>query len=219
MPSTSHSRVAALVTVVLVAVLGSQAIAPAAGSDTQRTTAFSATTHEQPRATMIHRVSPVDRSGQVQRNYRVTLTRRGSCWTYSFVHPELYRCVRGNYIHDPCWRGARRSQPTVICLGLPWSHQLTRLRLTERLPHTSSGRAGVWGLTLPRGVDCLFAQGASGFVHGHHISYFCRRRWVLLDEPDRGRIWHIRTARRSHGHYELRPKRPLTDAWFAKQVS
>ena len=218
MPSTLPFRLAAVLAVVLLAVPLTQAVAPAAGRDTERSTAVRPAP-EQRRATVVHRVSPVDRSGHLRQDYRVTLTRRGSCWTSSFVNSELYRCFRGNYIQDPCWRERGRSQPTVICLGLPWTHHVTRLRLTDRLPNTSTGRAPIWGLTLPRDVNCVFIQGASEVVNGHRVSYYCRKRWALLDEPDRGRVWHIRTARGRQGDWEQRRVRPLTDAWKATSLS
>jgi len=192
------------------------AIAPAASSAPSGAAVGAATPMEPRRATVVHRVSPLNRSSVLKDRYRVTLVRRGSCWTSSFVHPELYRCFRGNFIQDPCWRERGRSQPTVVCLLRPWSHEVTRLRLTRRLPDTASGRGRVWGMTMPGGVNCLFVQGASGFVHGHHISYFCRKRWVLLDAPNRGRVWHIRTARRVHGEYGLRGRRPLSHAWIPR---
>jgi hypothetical protein len=132
------------------------------------------------------------------------------------MNPELYRCFQRNFIQDPCWREDGRSLRTVICLARPWARDVMRLRLTKRLPDTSTGRAAVWGLTLPRGRNCLIAQGTALMIEGHHISYFCRKRWALVDEPNHGRVWHIRTARRTHGDWELRRKRPLTDAWKAK---
>jgi hypothetical protein len=62
----------------------------------------------------------------------------------------------------------------------------------------------------------VYAQGASGVVHGHRISYFCRKRWVLLGDPDRGRVWDIRTARRVSGDYEMRGRQPLRVAWVPR---
>ena len=218
MPSRSRS-LAAVVTMALLATLLSQALAPPASSHNHRSTTSGAT-DEQRRATVVHRVSPVDRSGHLRPHYRVTSTRRGSCWTSSFVNSELFRCLQRNFIRDPCWREEGRTLRTVICLQRPWARDVMRLRLTKRLPDTATGRAPVWGLTLPRGINCLFIQGASGSVQGHRVSYFCRKRWVLLGEPNRGRVWHIRTARRAgQGDWEPRGKRPLTDAWKAQMLS
>ena len=178
--------------------------------------AEAATAAEVPRpATDVHWVSPVDRSGELKDGYTVEATRRGDCWTTSFVNDELYRCMQRNFIQDPCWLEAGRSPRTVVCPGLPWSHAVLRLRLTDRLPQTSSGRRPAWGLRLADGRRCLFAQGATGTVHGHHISYICRGRWVLLGNPRRGHVWHIRTAKRERGEYEPKGFRPLTDAWLA----
>ena len=166
-------------------------------------------------STRVHRVSPLNASGHLSSHYTVARVRRGYCWTSSSIRPDLYRCFRGNLIVDPCWPAANRA--SVLCIVRPWSHRVLRLRLTRGLPQTFPGASRGWGLTLPSGNNCLFSSGAHDQFHGHTILYYCRRNWVLLDEPDQSQSsWTIRTARREGDHYVARGIRPLTDAWRAK---
>lgn len=166
-------------------------------------------------ATQVHHVSPVNASGRLKPAYRVSSSGRGYCWTTSFLSPELYRCFRGNFIMDPCW--ARTGNAAVVCLQSPWSHHVTRLRLTKRLPQTSAGPSGLWGLTLRSGLQCEVPGGTHDLWHGHDVNYLCQRHWVLLDSPDRSQpVWSILTARYRHGHYHGRGVRPLSDAWRPK---
>ena len=163
-------------------------------------------------ATQVHHVSPVTKLRELKPDYRVTAVGRGYCWTSSFLHPELYRCFLGNYIQDPCWSEAGRQ--TVICLTRPWSHRVTRLRLTRRLPSSNPGKGAIWGLTMLSGNNCQFASGAGVLFHGERVNYFCRRRWALVGDPNTDRpVWHIQTVRRVHRHFEGRGSRALTDAW------
>jgi hypothetical protein len=60
-------------------------------------------------------------------------------------------------------------------------------------------------------------SGTHDLWHGHVVTYYCPRHWVLLDSPNRSRpTWRIRTARFVYGHYHGRGLRPLTDAWRPK---
>jgi hypothetical protein len=168
-----------------------------------------------PAATRVHHVSPVDATGGLKASYQVTDSGKGYCWTSSYVNTELYRCFRGNFIMDPCWSNAGGT--AVFCLASPWSHSVTRLRLTRRLPKTSPGRSNLWGLTLQSGLRCEEPGGTHDRWHGHDVNYDCQRHWVLLDSPDRSHpAWSILTARYLYRHYHGRGVRPLSDAWRAK---
>jgi hypothetical protein len=171
----------------------------------------------QARATTVERVSPLNADGNLRARYTVTSTRRGHCWTTSLVNGRLYRCLAGNNILDPCWKQPGRD--AVVCLVRPWSTEVTRLRLTKRLPATDRFGPRIWGLRLGGGigVNCLLSMGAAGTVGKHPISYLCRRGWVLLGEhPDRSRpLWTMLTARQVHGHYVARGRKPLPIAWKA----
>jgi hypothetical protein len=164
--------------------------------------------------TRTHHIAPVDSSGQLKPAYRIIRSARGYCWTTSFLNPGLYRCFLGNFILDPCWTKAGRG--AVLCLERPWSHQVTRLRLTKRLPRTSAGHGGLWGLTLASGLNCQVPGGTHDIWRGHDVNYYCPRHEVLLDQPDRSApTWRIRTARYLHRHYHGRGLRDLSDAWRA----
>jgi hypothetical protein len=168
-------------------------------------------------ATTVKLVSPVNARGHLRARYTVRATGRGHCWTASFMNGRLYRCFKADYILDPCWKENGRN--SVVCLGLPWSTSVTRLRLTRRLPAKDSHGPGIWGLRLGGGVgvNCLVSTGAGGTVGKHPISYFCRRGWVLLGNgPNRSRSrWTMLTATSVGNHYELRGRKPLTTAWKA----
>ena len=165
-------------------------------------------------ATQVRRVSPLDATGHLRSRYNVVASGRGYCWTTSFVHGRAYRCFKGTFIYDPCWKETGRR--SVVCLPRPWSSDVTRVRLTRRLPPTTRAGGTVWGLRLGGGigVNCLVSMGASGSVGNRGISYLCRRGWVLLDVPDRrNAVWTIATAKRVGHHYELRGRKPLVTAW------
>jgi hypothetical protein len=74
-------------------------------------------------ATILHRVIPLDPSGNLRPNYHVAVTGTGYCWTSTFFNGLAYRCVKDDFIQDPCWKEANRN--SVVCPGLPWSHQVT----------------------------------------------------------------------------------------------
>lgn len=154
--------------------------------------------------------------GQLRGRFTVAANGRGYCWTYSFMNPRAYRCFKGNSIMDPCWKESDRN--SVACLLQPWSTRVTRLRLTKRLPRTSNGSAGIWGLRLGGGIgaNCLAVTGATIWIDNLPVTYFCPRGWVLLDSPDRHRgLWTIKTAKSVGTHYEPRGRRPLSTAWRA----
>ena len=164
--------------------------------------------------TAVHQVTPLDSHGHVRAPYSVVAVHPGYCWTYSFENGYLYRCFQSNYIHDPCWKESGRY--SVVCLVLPWSHHLVRLNLTRHLPGRGKPSSALWGLRLGDGLGlpCLVSTGAGGWIGHHHISYYCRNGWVLVDTPDRRpAAWTILTAKKVGDHYQLRGRKTLTDAW------
>lgn len=167
--------------------------------------------------TKVRRVSPLDGRGVLRPPFSVGASSRGYCWTTSFENGALFRCFRGNLIEDPCWKEAGRR--SVVCLAVPWTTTVTRLRLTRRLPPAGSALPRLWALRLGGdvGVNCLASQGASGAVGKLGISYFCKRGWVLLGNgPDRSQpLWTMPTARRVAGEYRLRGAKPIPVAWKA----
>ncbi len=165
-------------------------------------------------ATTVHRVSPLDAEGHLRSGYDVAATRKGHCWTTSMVNGHLYRCMQGNFIHDPCWKESGRH--SVVCLTDPWAGDVVRLRLTKPLPETSADGPAVWGLERADGVGghCIISSGAGGTVDGRPISYYCHKGWALVGRIDRSEpTWAIRTARQVGDHYEARGWRALGKAW------
>ena len=165
-------------------------------------------------STSVRRVRPLDAHGHLRARYAVASTRRGFCWTTSFVNGHLYRCFQGNLIRDPCWKEAGRH--SVVCPNSPWSPRVTRLRLTKHLPASAAYGPGLWALRLGGvGVNCVVSMGAGGLVENHPISYVCQRGWVLLGEaPNRSKpLWTMLTAKWVTDHYELRGRKALPTAW------
>lgn len=182
--------------------------ASAASVQTAPTAATQATT------TTVRRVRLLDAHGHLRARYAVASTRRGYCWTTSFVNGHLYRCFQGNTIRDPCWKESGRY--SVVCPSWPWSSQVTRLRLTEHLPGTARYGPRLWGLRAGGGVavSCVVSMAAGGMVENHPISYVCQRGWVLLGAPNRSKpLWTMLSAKRVKNHYELRGRKPLPTAW------
>ncbi|HEY6934280.1 MAG TPA: hypothetical protein VI452_12865 [Marmoricola sp.] len=166
--------------------------------------------------TVVHHVAPVDAHGRLAAGYRVAASGRGRCFSTSLVDDRLYRCFQGNTILDPCWPQPGRA---VACLPQPWSHAVTRLRLTAALPPRQHFGRHLWALQLGAGlgVRCTAAMGATGIVAGQRISYLGARGWALLGEPDRRRpTWTIATARGADGQYSARGRKPLAAAWLAR---
>jgi hypothetical protein len=171
-------------------------------------------------ATVVRHVSPLDATGQLKPSYTVGNERNGHCFTTSFENGRLFRCIGGNFIHDPCWKEA--GVHSVVCLGTPQSHRVVRLDLTRRLPDTDNFGPRLWGLRLANGigVNCQASQGATGTVHGKPLSYFCRHGWALLgNHPNRSQpVWTMDTAKRVHGTYHERGRKNLSVAWRAVKL-
>jgi hypothetical protein len=164
--------------------------------------------------TTVRRVRLLDAHGHLRARYVVVATRRGHCWTTSFVNGHLYRCFQGNLVRDPCWKESGRR--SVVCPVRPWSSRVTRLRLTKGLPDTAAAGPRLWALRLGGvGVSCVVSMGAGGLVGNHPISYLCQRGWVLLGAgPNRTRaLWTMLSARWVKDHYELRGRKSLPTAW------
>jgi hypothetical protein len=130
--------------------------------------------------------------------------RDGTCFTSSAVvgRRDVYRCITGNLLRDPCYRdaaaSARRSAPVVVCAAAPWNPTLVRITLGTPLPGDPTvpvaGRP--WGLELAGGARCVFVSGASELVRGYRLNYVCRDGRVLYGLPRRSSpAWRIREAR------------------------
>ena len=108
------------------------ALAAALATGTAQAAPVSATTS----TTSVRHVTPLTRAGHLRARYTVAATHRGHCWTTSLENGRLYRCLSGNFVLDPCWKESGRH--SVVCLPVPWSRSVTRLRLTRRLAATAT---------------------------------------------------------------------------------
>lgn len=186
------------------------ALAATLATGTAQAAPISATTS----TTSVRHVTPLTRAGHLRARYTVAATHRGHCWTTSLENGRLYRCLSGNFVLDPCWKESGRH--SVVCLPVPWSRSVTRLRLTRRLPATATYRARLWGLRIGDGIGarCTASQGASFKVGGKWVSYFCGRGWVLTGRPDRRtEPWTMSTGRKVAGSCHATGVKHLSVAW------
>jgi hypothetical protein len=120
-------------------------------------------------------------AGKLAPDLNVWASVRGSCWTVSAVESRRYswRCMHGNYIHDPCFSATRTSR-FVVCPDAPWSDRILLLRLIEPLPNwrvykrTVSESAWPWGIVTIGGERCVTtAAAATGEVAGKQVTFVC----------------------------------------------
>lgn len=133
--------------------------------------------------TKVRLVHPFNKEGHLKAYYHVKRTWWGHCWTGSIGSQQrnAWRCLHHNLILDPCFK--HKGTPKLACLRTPWSHAVTRLRLTRRLPRHERND-GVhhlsvpWGYRLLNGTKCVLSQGTSPQVHGVALPYLCSGgRW------------------------------------------
>ena len=151
------------------------------------------------RATVVHTYVAFQ-DGKLASDLRVRATVRGSCWTLSLVDDRAYswRCLHGNYIHDPCFSATRTSR-SVVCPDAPWSDRVLVLALTEQLPawhlysRTVSAAAWPWGIVTTTGKHCITAAGAAtGEIAGKQVTYVCAGGGVLAGFTHRQTtVWTI----------------------------
>lgn len=121
---------------------------------------------------------------------------KGKCWTTSLASPfnsNAWRCMTGNYIHDPCFeiKGGK-----IICNVTPGNEkQGFQLSLEEKLPERNSDNMGkgwryysqknpqeendYWILELENGYKCFAMTGTPPFINNQSFYYYC------LDKNDR----------------------------------
>jgi hypothetical protein len=173
-------------------------------------------------ATQVVRVRPVDAHGHLRDGYRITHRHgRAHCVLGSEATGSAYRCFAGNEILDPCWVQAGADHSHVICLGLPWTHQVSRVHVTRGYDNSvpASPAHQPWGVRLSRGTRCARVQGATGRVHGRQITYFCpHSKLMLLGDPNRSHSrWTIRTARSTrHGLDKPNGRMTIAKAFFGR---
>jgi hypothetical protein len=124
------------------------------------------------------------KDGTIAPGVHVNQTARGHCWETSGVESRRYawRCLKGNYILDPCFSQARHGH-VVLCPIKPWSTQVVRLQLTRSLPTWQRNRynqslpVGVWTAT---GKRCVHGSGATTEIRFKPITYQCEDGGVLV---------------------------------------
>jgi hypothetical protein len=169
--------------------------------------------------TSVTQIRPVDSNGREVSGYTIAHQRKHArCIAGSEATGSAYRCFSGNVVLDPCW--AQKPARFAVCLSEPWGFRLVQLKVTKGYHgKLSKHRSQPWGLQLTNGVQCEFAQGASGAVAGKRINYFCAHsKTVLYGNVDKhSKVWRIRSARsRSGGHFTKTGRLALTRAWFGK---
>jgi hypothetical protein len=173
-------------------------------------------------ATQVVRLRPVDAHGHLRAGYTITHRHgRAHCVLGSEAIGAAYRCFAGDAIFDPCWVQAGADHSHVICLGLPWTHDVFRVHVTRGYDNSvPATRAHYpWGLRLTRGTRCARVQGATGRVHGRPVTYFCpHSKLMLLGEPNRSKPqWTIRTARPTHdGLDQPSGRKAISKAFFGR---
>lgn len=170
--------------------------------------------------TSVVHLRPVDKHGHTLPGYTITNQRsRAHCIAGAEATGNSYRCFSGNRIIEPCW--AQKPKRFAVCLRQPWSFRLVQLKVTRgysgHLPRQPN--ALPWGVQLTNGEQCLVAEGASGFVRGKRINYFCAHTNDALygKVNKRQPVWRIRKAvPTGGGHYKPVGRVGLTKAWFGK---
>ncbi len=159
-----------------------------------------ATAHAAAKATIAERYTPF-RHGRIKSSLNPRYLGRGDCWTTSLVVPvtNVYRCMKGHYIYDPCYLDLFSARERVVCAPAPWKRKVFVIRSgTPDDDYTSKRRP--WGLILTSGRRCRFADGATTVVHGRRLNFICTGHRFLFGWPDRGpRKWTIRQARTGDG--------------------
>jgi len=181
-------------------------------------------------STVVLSVRPVNASRKLAAGYHVRqtyVTSRGGvpggCWAGSTVARAAYRCfTTNNLVIDPCWAEGSPAR-SVLCMGSPWSTDITRLRLSGHLDPLPRPRGHVepWGLRLANGWACVAGQGTHDQLNGRVVFYNCdgwRSGRVVLLGLDRSRPrWLAQTAVRSpRGAYRMGPNVAVVTAWHAR---
>jgi len=170
-------------------------------------------------ATQVVHVRPTDRRGVKLPQYRVVrLLRDAQCQPGSQAVIGAFRCFARHDVLDPCWLERDREHFQALCLGDPWSDQLTRLRISTFGGYPPyKGGTYPWGLRLANGSRCLTVQGAGGVFHGRRVQYGCRHNVYVLDGLHRDRrVWRGDTVTydKSAGKFRNGPTRKIAKAFI-----
>jgi hypothetical protein len=173
--------------------------------------------------TAVVHIRPVDDQGHLRPDFNVRDTiQGGTCLGHSEKVAELaHRCEAASGLYDPCWaETGGPSDPSVLCLGQPWSHDVERLVTKSKIAPAppTPGFDAPWGVELANGQRCRFATGAHDTVGEDVVDYYC-------DEPGPGLallrgigrtdpVWTARAVRYANGRYEPADAELIATAWF-----
>jgi hypothetical protein len=139
--------------------------------------------------------------GDLRSGFTITSTVHGSCWIGSLAstRPDAWRCMAGNFIHDPCFSNPTKIQ--VACPPDPFAKAVLLIDLNKGLPsHGSSSGLSPWAMRLANGAKCIFVTGATGVVAGMRLNYECDPKgWVLGDLDRSSQPWRVFFTPEFHG--------------------
>ena len=137
--------------------------------------------------------TPYGIDGRLQSGFTATSAVQGSCWTSSLssTRPDAWRCMIGNFIHDPCFSDSAKTQ--VACPSDPFEKAVLIIDLDKALPaHSGSSGQSPWAVRLANGTICSFITGATGVVAGMRLNYGCTDKgWVLGDVDRSSQPWRV----------------------------
>lgn len=116
----------------------------------------------------------------------------GHCWTWSIATPsnsKAWRCMSGNYIHDPCFEVNNKQ---VVCEPDPENKESgTTLNMTEDLPtrepRPRPEETHNWRYKLSNNLICEALTGTAGTIgglDGDLYYYVCDKNIVMVGHLD-----------------------------------
>ncbi|HUY18647.1 MAG TPA: hypothetical protein VMV15_05425 [Candidatus Binataceae bacterium] len=102
----------------------------------------------------------------------------GRCWTDSIAvsRPGAWRCMRENFIYDPCFEVSGQPRQVVCGADPAKGDHGFLLKLTEPLPApapSSDKSAQPWLIELADGSICQAATGTMAAIEGESVRYPC----------------------------------------------
>jgi hypothetical protein len=128
---------------------------------------------------------------------KVLKTVNGQCWTGSIAayRPDAWRCSGPDHIMDPCFSSDGLINDAVVCPEIPWSNQVTVLRLAAPLPRDSAnpvspGLREPWYIELSNGKACGALTGSTASVAGEVLNYVCQGGGRVYGSADKSQpVW------------------------------
>jgi hypothetical protein len=136
---------------------------------------------EQPSVATVIRIYAPFGPGAVRQGVEVAGRLTGECFAASLAdqaRDDAWRCMSGNRIMDPCFRGFEGAKMVLACPESPWSSRITVLVPSKEPSSAQANKAGIgrglpWALELTNGTRCEFLTGATAAVAGMRVNYGC----------------------------------------------